>query len=353
MSKYVDIPAIVQVIGSVYANPSLLDDERYNFSEEDFTEEFHKILFGSIFNLHALGAKEINVTTIEDYLRERTTKLATYQAYKGAEYLLKLQENTQLAAFDYYYHRIKKFTLLRMYHQIAGMDLSWLYDVDNILDVKKKQAQEDWLDSVTEQEIVDTINQKVDGIKNKYLDNTEDSFVHAADGLSDLVDNLRKFPEVGYPLYGPFINTIVRGARLKKFYLRSAATGIGKTRSMVADVCTIGCDKYFDLTLNDWKSCGPKEPVAFIGTEQEVDEIQTMILAFVANVDEGHILYNEYEPGEWDRIQEAIKIIKESKIHFKVMMDFSLTDIENAIKFAVREFQAKYVFNPKRVQRTV
>ena len=83
MSKYVDIPAIVQVIGSVYANPSLLDDERYNFSEEDFTEEFHKILFGSIFNLHALGAKEINVTTIEDYLRERTTKLATYQAYKG------------------------------------------------------------------------------------------------------------------------------------------------------------------------------------------------------------------------------------------------------------------------------
>jgi hypothetical protein len=25
----------------------------------------------------------------------------------------------------------------------AGMDLSWLYDINNILDAKKKQAQED------------------------------------------------------------------------------------------------------------------------------------------------------------------------------------------------------------------
>ena len=251
-SKYTDVPAVMQVIGSVYSNPSLLDDDRYTFLEEDFTEEFHKILFGSIFNLHALGAKEINISTIEDYLRERTTKFAVYQANKGAEYLQKITASTQLAAFDYYYHRVKKFTLLRMYNKIACMDLSWLYDVDNIMDAKKKQAQEDWLDNTTEQEIVDTINQKIDGIKNKYLDNAEDNFVHASDGLKELIDNLRKYPEVGYPLYGPLINTVLRGARLRKFYLRSAATGIGKTRSMVADVCTIGCDRYFDLTLNDW-----------------------------------------------------------------------------------------------------
>ena len=29
------------------------------------------------------------------------------------------------------------------------MDLSWLYDPDNILDVKKKQKQEDWLDNTS------------------------------------------------------------------------------------------------------------------------------------------------------------------------------------------------------------
>ncbi len=44
--KYVDISAIIQVIGSVYQNPTLLDNENYTFNTDDFTEEFHKILFG-------------------------------------------------------------------------------------------------------------------------------------------------------------------------------------------------------------------------------------------------------------------------------------------------------------------
>ena len=51
MIRYVDIPATMQVIGGVYLNNNLFEDERYHFSEEDFSEEFHKILFGSIYNL--------------------------------------------------------------------------------------------------------------------------------------------------------------------------------------------------------------------------------------------------------------------------------------------------------------
>lgn len=47
----------------------------------------------------------------------------------------------QLAAFDYYYNRMKKMTLLRMYNKNVGMDLSWLYDPDNILDIKKKKLK--------------------------------------------------------------------------------------------------------------------------------------------------------------------------------------------------------------------
>ena len=142
MAKYIDLSAVIQVIGCIYQNPSLLDDERYFFNEDDFTEEFHKILFGSIYNLHSLGAKEVNINTIEDYLKDRPKSLATYKTYKGSEYLQKISENIQLSTFEYYYQRVKKMTLLRMYNN-AGIDLSWLYDINNILDAKKKQAQED------------------------------------------------------------------------------------------------------------------------------------------------------------------------------------------------------------------
>lgn len=227
-SKYVDIAAIIQIIGAIYNQPSLLDmEDKYHFNEEDFTEEFHQVLFSAIYNLHALGAKEINVSSIEDYLEQRPKKLAVYKANKGQEYLEKIRVNTQIAAFDYYYSRMKKMTLLRMYQSI-GMDLSWLYDVDNIFDQKKKQAQEDWLDNTSIEEIAETIDKRVDDIKLKYVDNAENGSIEAGDGALELLESLKKTPEVGYPLYGPIINTITRGARLKKLYLRSSATGIGK-----------------------------------------------------------------------------------------------------------------------------
>ena len=116
-SKYTDVPSTVQVIGNIYLNPSLLDNDNYRFFEEDFTEEFHKILFGSIYNLHVLGAKEITANTIEDYLNQRPKSLATYKANKGPDYLQKISQNIQLSTFDYYYTRMKKMTLLRMYQK--------------------------------------------------------------------------------------------------------------------------------------------------------------------------------------------------------------------------------------------
>ena len=341
--KYVDTSAIIQVIGCIYNNVNLLDDEKYFFHEEDFTEEFHKILFGSIYNLHALGAKEININTIEDYLKDRPQKLATYKTNKGAEYLQKISENTQLSTFDYYYQRMKKMTLLRMYNK-AGMDLSWLYDINNILDIKKKQAQEEWLDNTSLDRIAEIIDKKITEIRIKYVDDSNADMIQAGDSINELIESLQKHPEIGYPMFGPFVNTVTRGARLKKFYLRSAATGTGKTRSMIADACSIACDKIYDSTTATWIENGTKEPTIFITTEQEVDEIQTMMLAFLSNVNENHIIYNNYEEGELERVLYAAELIKKCPIYIKKLPDFSLQDIENTIKFSIHEWGVRYVF---------
>ena len=343
MAKYTDISATIQVIGCIYQNPSLLDDEKFFFNEDDFVEEFHKILFGSIYNLHALGAKEVNINTIEDYLKDRPRSLAVYKSYKGAEYLQKITENIQLSTFEYYYQRVKKMTLLRMYSN-AGMDLSWLYDINNILDVKKKQAQEDWLDNTTLDSIADIIDKKITEIRIKYVDDSNEDFIQAGERVNELIENLQKRPEVGYPMYGPLINTITRGARLKKFYLRSAATGVGKTRSMIADACSIACDKIYDSDLGKWIENGTKEPTMFITTEQEVDEIQTMMLAFLSDVNENHIIYNAYEQGELERVLYAAELMKKCPIYIKKLPDFAMKDIENTIKFGIHEWDVRYVF---------
>ena len=342
-SKFIDIPSIVQVIGNIYNNPNLLDNEKYTFYEEDFPNEFHKIIFGSIYNLHVMGAKEITINAIEDYLYNRPTSNGVYQTNKGREYLQKISEEVQISTFDYYYNRMKKFTLLREYDKV-GLDLKWLYDPDNILDSKKKQAQEDWLDNTSLETIAETIDKKITEIKLKYVDGTDEEYVQAGDNIEELIDRLQKSPEIGYPLYGPLVNTVTRGARLKKLYLRSAATGVGKTRAMIADACNIACDQIYNLETNEWELNGTKEPTLFITTEQEVDEIQTMMLAFLSGVNEAHIIYNHYEEGELDRVIQAAKLIKSSPLHIKRLPDFSLQDIENAIKFGIHEWGVRYVF---------
>lgn len=344
-NKYIDISAITNVIGNVFKNNTILDaEDKYFFSEEDFVDDFHKIVFGSIFNLHQLGAKEITLNTITDFLETRPKKKAIFDANKGNEYLLKCAENCNISTFDYYYMRMKKMTLFRTYSNTAGMDLSWLYDPDNIFDIKKKQEQEEWLDNTSLIEIANIIDDKILEIKAQCIDNSLQAGSPIGEGFMDLVERLKTTPEIGYPLYGKYINAIVRGARLKKLYLRSAATGVGKSRGMVGDSCYIGCSQMYDLEENKWVSTGKAEPVLYIATEQDKEEVQTMVGSFISGVNEEHILTGQYYAGEWERIVKASQILKQSPYFFETLPDFSLNDIENLIKRNIRERGVKYIF---------
>lgn len=345
MSKYIDITSITNVIGNVFKNPKLFNaEDKYFFTEEDFVDDFHKIVFGSMFNLYQLGAKEITLTAIDDYLATRPKKLAVYQANKGAEYILRCSENASITTFDYYYNRMKKMTLFRMYNDYAGMDLSWLYDIDNIFDSKKKQEQEEWLDNHSLEQIANIIDDKILEIKSKCIDNMVSAGTPMGDGFMELVESLKETPDIGYPLFGKYVNAIYRGARLKKFYLRSAATGVGKSRSLVADSCYIGCGQMYDLTEQKWISTGKPEPTLYIATEQDKNEVQTMVGAFLSGVNEENILKGEYYAGEWERIVKAGQLLKQSPYFFETMPDFSLNDIENIIKRNIRERGVKYIF---------
>ena len=348
-SKYVDNTAIMQVIGCVFNTPQLLDfTDKYTITDEDFPDDFHRTVFGAIYKIHGLGAQHIGLENIADFFSSRPKSAAIYKTNDGERWLLSVSDKANQLSFDYYYGRLKKMTLLRAYDNY-GIDVSDIYDPNNILDVKKKQLQEDILDNSTLEEIANKVDQKIDEIRLKFVDDSYGQASQAADGIFELIDKFKEQPEVGVPLYGAFINTVTRGARLKKFYLRSAPTGVGKTRSMIADCCYIGCNKIYDESFG-WIRNGTAEPCLYITTEQELEEIQTMMLAFLSNVPEDHILNGQYEGDEEDRVREAAKILKDSPIYIEEMPDFSLQDVENTIKKNIRDHDVKYVFDPiKRV----
>ena len=343
-SKYVDTPSIVQVIGCVYKMPQLLDySDKYVLTEEDFPDQFHKIIFGVAFKLHELGSEKITINNVLDYLSSRPKSEAIFIKQKGEEWIIKAVENAQTSAFDYYYNRVKKMTLLRAFDSY-GIDVTDIYDPDNIVDIKKKQLQEDQLDSSSLETIVQKVQDKIDQIMATYVDDEWGEAIQAGDGIESLILDLEKSPEVGVPLYGPLINTVTRGARLKKFYLRSAPTGVGKTRGMIADACYIACNRIYDDVFG-WIKNGICEPTLYITTEQEKGEVQTMMLAFLSNVNEEHILNGKYEGDERERVFEAAKILHNSPLYIEILPDFSLQDVENKIKKNIRDHDVKYVFH--------
>lgn len=343
-SKFYDTTAVLQVIGNIYNNPSLLDEtDKYVITEEDFANSFHRIVFGTIYKLYELGAKRITIENISNFLAERPKFEAEFKQNKGEEWILRTIENAIPDSFDYYYNRMKKFSLLRAYDNI-GLDVKFIYDPDNILDGKKKQLQEDNLDNSSLNEIAQKIEDKIENIKIKYVDDIFEEAVLAGEGIDELIDNLKERPEVGIPLYGSLINTVTKGARLGKFYLRSAPTGVGKTRTMIADACYIGTDSIYEPSFGSWLKTSMPQPVLYISTELDVTEVQTMMLAFVSAVNEDHILTGRYVGDEEERVRKAAQIIKESKIYIEYKPDFSLQDIEDIIKKNIREHDVRYVF---------
>ena len=263
-SKYYDTTAVLQVIGNVYNNPSLLGQtDKYSITDEDFANSFHRIVFGCIYKLYELGAKKITIANITDFLADRPKLEAEFKQNKGEEWLMRITEGAIPDSFDYYYNRLKKFSLLRAYDNF-GMDVRFLYDPDNILDGKKKQLQEDFLDNSTLDQIATKIDEKIESIKIKYVDDVYDDAMLAGEGIEELIDKLKEKPEIGIPLYGPLINTVTKGARLGKFYLRSAPTGMGKAIPNYTLIPTpSGWKKVEDIKVGD-KLFGQKGEVTTV-----------------------------------------------------------------------------------------
>lgn len=301
MSKYVDVNAIIGVIGCVYQDLSLLGlEDKYNIIEEDFETEFQKILFGTAYHLYNQGAKKITPKDVEDFLSNKEDKLLIYHQSKGGEYILKACHVANLDSFDVYYSKLKKMSILRAYERM-GINVRDIYDPDEIFDMKKKVAQEEFIDNCSIQDIIDKIDSKIDAVKLKYIGNENTVQAEAGDDILDLIVDLEQTPDVGAPLYGNFINTVTRGARLNKYYLRSAPSGLGKR---VADYTPIptpdGWKTVGDIKVGDYIFGKNGKPTKVLALYKNNEKIWKMNLVDGRSIDCcGEHLWEYYTDGHY------------------------------------------------------
>lgn len=216
----------LQIFGSLLKNSSILDrTDKYSLTANDFSSPFEKRLFAVIFNLHSSGARSIGITDIENYLKDTPSTFAIWEREKGADYLLDAEDLSDEENFDYYYKKLKKINLLKALRR-AGYDISEFY-VEDPLNPRYQEINEKF-DSLTTTDITNSFRKKLNKIESDVGLNKENKTSFANYNARKLVEDLKVLPDTGPRLQGKFFNTIVRGARRGKFFLRSSGSGMGK-----------------------------------------------------------------------------------------------------------------------------
>ena len=339
-----DKRAYLNTFGCLLQDSTLIDDIDRPLDKADFnTENLYELLFVAFYNLHMRGCTNINEFSIDSYLSNYKEQYKIFQDNEGLRYLDEARNMASLENYDYYYHRLRKYSLLRYYEKM-GLDTRFIYD-GSIADTSKAEAENIKFDNYTEQDIVELVETSfVLTPSMNYCTNMLSTDIQAADGMLDLVNEYQKVPDVGLPLNNDGLNTVARGARLGCLFMRSCPQGGGKTRMAAGDACSIAVPYVYNLETNQWDYTGISEPTTYFTTEMPVDEIQTILIATVSKVNEEHILYGTYEEGEWERVTQAIAYIESSPLYIVHIPDFSIEDIKNLIKKYHREYSVKYFF---------
>lgn len=347
-----DKMAYRQIIGCLMLNPLLFLGYQ-DISPIDFDYPLARICFIIIKKLYGAGAKVLTPIEVDQEIEKHTSSAELYHKENGLEYLKTSYEFAELANFDMYYNRLKKCSLLRRLKK-DKYDISNFFiedkDIEDPLVAVKIQEH---FDESTVEDILNEIEGRYNIIRNDFL-NGGKAKGDPSDNIDQLIEDLRKVPDIGPSLEGEIFSSACRGARQGCFYLKSASTSCGKSRTSIFDACHLAYPErwshkkktFIKETIAGTNEIRQPRKVLFIVTEMDKEEIQTIMLAFLSGVNEDHILTGKYEIGELSRVKFAAQIIKKYSGYFLVeeISDPNLVNVESTIKKYATVDKVKYVF---------
>lgn len=334
--------AVIHVLAALINNPLLFADNNYDFSIDDFPEQFHRIVFGAVEHLAKNGMEKIGYIDIDQFLKQYTVQYQVFTANKGVEYIQNALAMFDPKKFDYYYHTLKKYSLINKLKSV-GVDTTDIFNPDIIDPVESAKMYEKF-DNLSVDDILLKEETKLILIKEKFGSNVDRVENHAGDGLRELKERFKETPDMGLPLMSPKLTTIFRGQRKGCLFIESAPSGYGKSRRGNGEACHLAIPEYYDVVKKKWVKTNLSEKVLVISTELEESECQQMWMACVAGVSETHIKDGRYLPGEEERVDKAIELIEKSELYFVSITNYDIEDISNIIKKYKQLHDVEYVY---------
>lgn len=300
-----DSGSAMYVLGYLMVEPQELNKGSCLLTLNDFTKPLYQTIFGAINNLATQGASRIYPQDVDIYLGQYNEQYKIFSDNQGLEFLKNIQsmDFSDEGQFNLHYMRLKKFTVLRDLEK-QNIDTKEFYDTSDIF---KLDSENQKLDAISIPQILDRIRLKLAKIERTNFNKDGDYFQSADEGIDDIIANLEKEPDIGYPLDGEILNYICRGGRRGKMYLYSAGSGGGKTRFFMEQACYRSLPR---LVHGQLVMPAELEKVYYISVEQEPEELQRTILSYISGVEEFKLLWRSYTSEEYELVKQAGEILK-------------------------------------------
>lgn len=330
-SQQVDKKAIFLLFGCYCNNPRFILDEKYATNANDYPENFHRMIWGAMVNIaKKRNVEKITSIDIENEISQFDTAMSLWKNNNGWEYIEEAisMSKDKVLNVGKYYDDVRKYSIVRNACEELKIDISFIYDE---FDEKKLEL----FNELTSSDVLNAINNKFLDFKTMWKNIFGDNYAfRVGDGIQNrLHEHKEQQNTYGYPFQSGYLTTVYRGMKAKKYIIRSSMSGGGKTRSSLADGCNMVSDRIYDWNKKQWISTGESQPVLFISTELDKEEIQDIILAHVSGIEQDRIEeWNEITQEEENILEESAKYIEGYEYFVEYMPDFTIDIISETIE---------------------
>ena len=336
------------LLATLMTNTDYVSNISYPLSADDFKPfRTHEIIYECIKALTNNGVKKICLQDIGLVLKNSPKKLKILKDevtdLKG--YLTNLSKAGNEDSFLYYYGEVRKRTLLRKL-QSKGYDITHFYNVNG-----DKEIEDNKLRNVSIQDMLvhyKSIQMEMEHIFD--IDETNESKKIGGESSKQYLMDLRNgnVLNIGSPLESEFITTLTGGLKAGDLIISSGDTSSGKSRRIIGNLCKLCATKKYNLATEEWEEnpCGGHKAL-YIGCEMKIlEEVDPIFEAYASGIESKnwkstHI--KKLDTKTFERMLQACDVLEESEIYAEYIPNFSMSKIEEVVKFYKQKYNIDYL----------
>lgn len=344
INRYYNTVSAIEVLGTLLNNPSLMNKSEYVLREEDFVTPTHRVIFKCSYNLGVVqNFKEIKIGDIESYLSQRdpVNHKKLFENEENLKWLTEVKEHDN-SDFDYYYDKIKKFSLIRAYLRNGIECVTKLYNAEET-EIKVREQQENRLDNLTIEDIKKYVNDSLLEV-NTIFTSYDEELTHrkSGDRARELYERLLESSPYGLNTELGILNNAIRGWLPKTLIIETRASNLGKSRNAIKRLVGVCSPYIWDFKQNKYieNPNGLGNSGLYIGNGEMnlYEDLEVVMWSFISGVEQNHILTKKYEDGEEERVLKAIEYSEQMQLFQEDKADYDSSWIYQTVEYYKQEY---------------